>query len=265
MDFDLEDGLRRQLEEWHAVGTMQSAQQVQDVIRELSSSAGVAEQVVKMLWLSIARQTRPSKGPLAVYLDLAKKHHGVDVEVIDLGQYSAKHSNSCMFLTCAVALAERREKGHDDGPLGVVGDHIEVSAPFGQTISLPDLIQEHQENPYSTLGRMADVLRHAACEVLLSDKDYFLPFFHPVAAAHSEPSEDAYEKWVSKMRGEEEGDELVMLALSRLCGVAVQPVQKSGYRVPLMDPCGESESPTGWISYWGNDDRHWVWLRLRGG
>ena len=26
------------------------------------------------------------------------------------------------------------------------------------------------------------------------------------------------------MRGEEEGDELVMLALSRLCGVAVQPV-----------------------------------------
>ena len=38
-------------------------------------------------------------------------------------------------------------------------------------------------------------------------------------------------------------------------------VQKSGYRVPLMDPCGELERTSGWISYWGNDDRHWVWLK----
>merc|ERR1719263_393630 len=61
------------------------------------------------------------------------------------------------------------------------------------------------------------------------------------------------------LRGDEEGDELVILALARLLGIAVQPVQQSGYRVPLMDPTGATE--THCISYWGNDDRHWVWLR----
>lgn len=30
-------------------------------------------------------------------------------------------------------------------------------------------------------------------------------------------------RWIEKMRGDEEGDELVILALSRLCGMAVQP------------------------------------------
>eukprot|EP00434_Breviolum_minutum_P025107 symbB.v1.2.022180.t1/scaffold1915.1/size133927/8 len=85
-----------------------------------------------MLWLSIARQTRPSDSPLSLYVDLAKKHHDVGVEVVDLGQYSAKHNNSCMFLTCAVALADRRERGYDDGPVGLVGEQIEAAVPFGQ-------------------------------------------------------------------------------------------------------------------------------------
>lgn len=257
----MEDGLRHQLEEWHAAGAMRSTEEVQDVIRELASLAEVNEQVVKMLWLSIARQTRPSDSPLSLYVDLAKKHHDVGVEVVDLGQYSAKHNNSCMFLTCAVALADRRERGYDDGPVGLVGEQIEAAVPFGQAISLADLIHEHLQDRCSMLGQMADILRHAACEVLLSDKEYFLPFFHPISVAHGVSDKDAYGRWISKMRGDEEGDELVVLALSRLCGMAVQPVQKSGYRVPLMDPFGEKESATGWISYWGNDDRHWVWLR----
>merc|ERR1719291_40534 len=62
------------------------------------------------------------------------------------------------------------------------------------------------------------------------------------------------------MRQDEEGDELVMLCLSMLPGMPVQPVQQSGYRVPLMDP-KEMASDPGAISYWGNDDKHWVWLR----
>ena len=65
---------------------------------------------------------------------------------------------------------------------------------------------------------------------------------------------------MAKLRKDEEGDELVILALARLLGMAVQPVQQSGYRVPLMDPTGAAE--TDCISYWGNDDRHWVWLRV---
>lgn len=255
---DLEDGLRHQLEEWHEAGAMRSSEEVQKVIHQLVASSGVNEQAVKMLWLSVARKALPSDGPLAVYIGLAKRHHNFEAEVIDLGQYSAKHSNSCMFLTCAVALADRRERGHDDGPLGTVAEKIEAALPFGQAISLADLIQEHQQDRCSTLGLMADVLRDAACEVLLSEKDYFVPFFHPVSLVHGASSKDSYEMWVGRLRGDEEGDELVVLALSRLCGMAVQPVQKSGYRVPLMDPFGD---PTGWISYWGNDDRHWVWLR----
>ena len=64
-----------------------------------------------------------------------------------------------------------------------------------------------------------------------------------------------------RLRGDEEGDELVMLALARILGIAIQPVQQSGYRVPLMDPMGVFDKEG--ASYWGNDDRHWVWLRER--
>ena len=31
-----------------------------------------------------------------------------------------------------MALAHRREGGHEDGPLGAVGEHIEAAVPFGQ-------------------------------------------------------------------------------------------------------------------------------------
>merc|ERR1719498_1595632 len=131
--------------------------------------------------------------------------------------------------------------------------------------SIEGLIEQHRRSRCGTLGRMADALRHAACEVLSFDVDFFMMYFHPVRPGSfskdisEADSKKAYFEWVNKLRGDDEGDELVMLALSRLIGMAVQPVQQSGYRVPLMDPTGAAE--TDCISYWGNDDRHWVWLR----
>lgn len=220
-----------------------------------------------MLWLTIARQARPVGAPTATYIALAKKHHDIDVEVIDLGAGSAEHTNSCMFLTCAAHLAERRSKGYADAVLpGVLGDALDAAAPCGNAMSsIDELIEQHRRTKSGTLGRMADALRHAACEVLQHDSDFFRPYYQPVrvgsftAEMSDEDSKKAYFAWVTKLRGDEEGDELVILALARLIGMAVQAVQQSGYRVPLMDPTCAAE--TDCISYWGNDDRHWVWLR----
>mmetsp|Transcript_16755 Transcript_16755/g.35253 ORF Transcript_16755/g.35253 Transcript_16755/m.35253 type:complete len:360 (-) Transcript_16755:45-1124(-) len=255
---DMEQNLRILLEEWRQVGAMQTEQEEQDVIRNLAESANVDPKGVQLLWLSVARQARPAAGSATptVYPELAKRHHGISVEVVDLGQYSEKHSNSCMFLTCAATLAERRLQGREDAQLlGALGDRIEAIAPTAQAI--PKLIDEHLQDRCSTLGRMADALRHAACELLRDDKEFFLPFFHPVHLPDA-GTPPTYDRWVESLRGSEEGDELVILALAMLCGMAVQPVQKSGYRVPVMDPCDAKES---FLAFWGNDDQHWVWLR----
>lgn len=258
----MEQNLRILLEEWRQVGAMQTGQEEQDVIRNLAESANVDPKAVQLLWLSVARQARPA--PAAgeptptVYPELAKRHHGISVEVVDLGQYSEKHSNSCMFLTCAITLADRRLQGREDAQLlGTLGDQLEAIAPTAQAI--PKLIDEHLQDRCSILGRMADALRHAACELLRDDKEFFLPFFHPVYLPDA-GTPPTYDRWVESLRGSEEGDELVILALAMLCGMAVQPVQKSGYRVPVMDPCDAKES---FLAFWGNDDQHWVWLRPR--
>lgn len=267
------EDLRTRLVEWQAAGAMKTREQVDEVIRGLAASSGMEHEAVRMLWLSIARQARPVGAPTELYISLAKEHHDVEVEVIDLGAQSAEHTNSCMFLTCAATLADRRAKGYEDAMLpGLLGEALYDAAPDGNAMaSIDELIEQHRRNRSGTLGRMADALRHAACEVLQHDADFFQPYFHPVrpGTPHASSSrmmgedemKQAYFRWVTKLRGDDEGDELVILALARLMGMAVQPVQQSGYRVPLMDPTGTSE--TDCISYWGNDDRHWVWLRVR--
>jgi len=169
-------------------------------------------------------------------------------------------------LVCAASIAHRRLQGFADADLpGIFGTALEETGAFQQVFAIGDLVDEHVRTRLSTLGRMADALRHAACEVLLHDRDFYIPFFHPVRTqcTSSEPSEEDFCKWVEGLRGNEEGDELVMLALARLCGMAIQAVQRSGYRVPLMDPVGTALS--GCLTYLGNDDKHWVWLRPKSG
>jgi len=258
----VEEDLRTKLAEWQLAGAMQTSVQQSDVINGLSQSADMDPQVVRMMWLSVARGARPQGGPMDVYVELAMKHHGVKVEVVDLGQYSAEHTNSCMFLTCAASIADRRLQGYDDcWGLGLVHDQLEQACEWDQTTSTDELLVEHQRSPKNgRLGRMADALRHAACEVLAADEEFYTPFFNPRAVDMESPME-AYRRWVEEMRGDEEGDELVILALARICGIAVQSVQQSGYHVPLMDPT--SSASTGCLMYWGNDDRHWVWLRQK--
>lgn len=269
------EDLRAQLAEWQAAGAMQSSDQVDEVISELARSAGMEPQAVRMLWAGLARETRAIEGPMVVYVKLAKQLHGVDVTVVDLGQYSDEHSNSCMFLTCAASLAHRRLCGYADAELpGILGRAIGQSGldQAAQCSTIEDLIVEHKQSRHSTLGRIADALRYGACEELTHSFDSYAPYFTPVArrghrGATSMDLDDpaqmasAYETWLARLRGDEEGDELVVLALARLCGLAVQPVQKSGYRVPLMDP---TESVADNMAYWGNDDVHWVWLRKSG-
>lgn len=254
--------LRTRLVEWQAAGAMKSRREVDEVIKNLATTSGMEHEAVRVLWLSVARQARPVGAPVATYIALAKKHHEVEVEVIDLGQFSAERSNSCMFLTASAALADRKAKGYADACLpGVLGALLEEAAPDGNAMApIDDLVEQHRRTRLGTLGRMADALRHAACEVLAYDEEFFLPYFHPVRGGlGKEDMKKAYHKWLEKLRGDEEGDELVILALARLVGMAIQPVQQSGYRVPLMDPTGAAEGDN--ISYWGNDDRHWVWLR----
>merc|ERR1719215_975926 len=101
-------------------------------------------QVVRFLWLSVARQARPVGGPLDAYISVARKHHDVEASVVDLGQYSAEHSNSCMFLTCAISMANRRLEGHEDAVIpGILGEAIESSGCFKQT-TVDLLIEEHK-------------------------------------------------------------------------------------------------------------------------
>jgi len=259
---DIQEELRSQLIEWQAAGGRRSRQEVDEVIRTLAVAASMKPEVVRMIWLSVARQARHVGGSLDEYAKFAKEHHSIDTEVVDLGQYSAEHSNSCMFLTCAASVADRKLQGYADAEMpGLLGEAMNEAGLFAQTTCIEDLVKEHQRTRISTLGRIADALRHAACEVLLCDEEFYLPFFHPARSTDPRGGAEAenFRKWVEKMRADEEGDELVILALSRLCGMAVQPVHKAGYRVPIMDPL--EVSSTGYVNYWGNDDRHWVWLR----
>lgn len=260
---DVEEELRTRLEEWQAAGVMTSKDEVDEVIQQLAAAAKLEPQKVRMVWLSVARQARFVGGSLDQYITFAKRHHSIDTEAVDLGQYSAEHSNSCMFLTCAASIAHRRLQGFADAELpGILGEAIDEAGFFDQRSSIEELVREHRRDRISTLGRMADALRHAACEVLLCDEDFYLPFFHPVRSVDpggTEPTAEHFRKWVENMRADEEGDELVILTLARICGMAVQPVHKTGYRVPIMDPLDMAE--TGYVNYWGNDDRHWVWLR----
>eukprot|EP00929_Paragymnodinium_shiwhaense_P065351 TRINITY_DN32772_c0_g4_i1.p1 TRINITY_DN32772_c0_g4~~TRINITY_DN32772_c0_g4_i1.p1 ORF type:complete len:558 (+),score=84.45 TRINITY_DN32772_c0_g4_i1:80-1675(+) len=271
---DVEESLRLRLAEWAAAGAMQTPEDVENVLQVLSESSGMDREELRVLWLSVARQTRPVGSPLDVYVGLAQKHHGVKVDVVDLGQYSAEHNNSCMFLSCAAAIADLRLQGRDDcWGLGALAQCLEEATDWSRVRNVDELIREHKAERTGPLGRMADLLRHSACEVLEAEQDFYLPFFYSLGGEADGASPfrsfrsgmytgvDAYTRWVTKMRGDEEGDELVVLALARLLGIAIQPVQQSGYRVPLMDPT-ESASEVCAPVYWGNDDRHWVWLRL---
>jgi hypothetical protein len=169
-----------------------------------------------------------------------------------------------MFLVCAVTIADRQARGVGSLPLSHLGEMLEAAAPGSNALSpADDLIEQHRRTRAGTLGRMADALREAACDMLSSDADFFRPYFSPLRGRGDGGDEAlirAYAAWVDRMRGNEEGDELVILCLSRLLGFAVQPVQQSGYRVPLMDPTGAADKE-GEVTFWGNDDRHWVWLR----
>eukprot|EP00928_Gymnodinium_smaydae_P090686 TRINITY_DN74446_c0_g1_i1.p1 TRINITY_DN74446_c0_g1~~TRINITY_DN74446_c0_g1_i1.p1 ORF type:complete len:496 (-),score=77.54 TRINITY_DN74446_c0_g1_i1:248-1735(-) len=263
---EMEEGLRTHLAELQATGTTQTPADQRHEIQAMATSARMSPDAVRMLWLSVARSARATGGSASIYVALAEKHHGVRVEIIDLGQYSAERSNSCMFLSCAASIYDLRMRGHEDcWGLGNLKETLEGACGWHQGRSTDELVAEHRQNRSGALGRMADALRHAACEVLSFDEEFYLPFFNPLAGRTSAPpmgdasQVDAFRAWVSAMRGEEEGDELVILALARLCALAVQPVQRSGYHVPLMDPCESAES--GATVYWGNDDMHWVWLR----
>lgn len=259
---DVVEDLRACLVEWQRAGAMQSPEEVNDVLGALARSSGLEIDKIRMLWHTVARQARHVGAPVSAYVELALKHHSVKTEVVDLGQFSADHSNSCMFLTCAAAISDRRLRGFADAELpGWVGQAIAEASPEQQTCSIEDLIEWHRKDRRSMLGCVADALRFAACEVLAHDRGFFLPYFHPISGDLTEqPPEEAYDKWLANLRGNEEGDELAMLALSQICGMAIQPVQQSGYRVPLMDPCSAAEDDC--IVYWGNDDKHWVWLRV---
>ncbi|CAK0832826.1 unnamed protein product [Prorocentrum cordatum] len=107
---DVLEELRAKLVEWQKMPGAKSRAQVDGVIAGLAAKSGMEKEAVRMLWLTAARQARPVGAPVDAYVSLAKKHHGVGVEVIDLGGASAKRNNSCMFLTCSAALADRRAK-----------------------------------------------------------------------------------------------------------------------------------------------------------
>jgi len=253
------ESIREAIVDWYAAGAMQTEEEVDAVIHELAHNFKLETRVVRMVWLSFVRQV-PQKGA-DTYVVLAKRHYNIDVVIFDLGQYSADHSNSCMFLTCAITLLDQHLNSCDDtfvGGLGMIGDVLTRLVPDPTAVTLENLVEAHHSWRGSTLGRVADFMRHAACQVLNDDADFFQPYYHSIQDDVVTDA-DAYHRWVTTLRGDEEGDELVILALARLCGMCVQPVQKSGYRVPMMDPTESTREP--FLTYWGNDDKHWVWLK----
>mmetsp|Transcript_25458 Transcript_25458/g.71005 ORF Transcript_25458/g.71005 Transcript_25458/m.71005 type:complete len:535 (+) Transcript_25458:106-1710(+) len=278
------------MRELKRTGAMKTPTQQASVIDMLANSIGMIPEALTAMWNSIvdgAPTAEPGasveqRGPeswayvdqaYAIYKELAERHHGVQVSVRDLGGCSARHLNSCMFLTCAASIVHLRL---DEGCEACWGDGgmrfaLEEVAELDGSQTVETLIASHKRRKNGTLGRMADVLRQAACEVLEKDEDVFFPFFHPQAVrepadgglAHAEVKTDSslaqYRTWVRNLRGSMEGDSLVVLALARLCNITVQPVQMRGYLVPRMDPPGGGNPGT--IVYWGNDDYHWVWLK----
>lgn len=260
---DLEEGLRATLAAWQELRSARSAADVDAVVGELAHDACLSPDLVKIMWHSVARSVRPVGGSTEMYVTLAQQHYGLEAEVVDLGQYSAERSNSCMFLTCAASIVFRHQRSIDGADLPrVVREIWGVEEAGIKAASMDSLLEEHRAERAGVLGRLADALRQLACDALQLGQELYMPFFAPVGRGAryfvGDPSADDYRRWVARLRGEEEGDELVMLALAKICGFAVQAVQRSGYRVPLMDPL---DAASGFTAYWGNDDKHWVWLR----
>merc|ERR1719203_1332610 len=121
---------------------MSTKEEVDEAIEQLAATSKLEAQVVRFIWLSIARQAGPVGGSLDEYVTFARKHHNLNAEVVDLGQYSAERSNSCMFLTCAASIAHRRLQGFTDAELpGVLGVAIDDAGFFDQRASIEELIQ----------------------------------------------------------------------------------------------------------------------------
>lgn len=268
---DVEENLRSSLAAFSATGESETTEEVAGRVEKLARQTSKGEMEVRLRWMNVVKSARPIGGPTDVYVDLAKRKYGLHVEVLDLGQFSASWSSSCLFLVCAASLLHLECAGTVIEPLTVFcpGEALEGFRPSDMnfTMAADDIIRDGLENREGVLGQMADVLRSAVCDALEREDEFYQPYFVPVVErsrawkpTNQSTSED-YRRWVQCMRGNAEGDELVVLALCRLCGVAAQTVHKSGYSVPLMDPL--NVAGLGRICYWGNDDKHWVWLRPR--
>ena len=64
---------------------MQKWRPREEIIDKYAASASMSKEAVRMLWLQAARQARPVGAPVDKYIELARRHHGIEVEVIDLG------------------------------------------------------------------------------------------------------------------------------------------------------------------------------------
>ena len=117
------------------------------------------------------------------------------------------------------------------------------------------------------------MLRKAACDELSGNAHLYRPFYaadvgyrrsKKTRAGVVEPvCQAAYEGWVSALRGSDESDQLVVVALARCCRISVQVIVAFAYVVSFVDPAGVGRGSR--QCWWENYGAHWVQLIGGGG
>ena len=107
------------------------------------------------------------------------------------------------------------------------------------------------------IRELADHLRYVAANELIVNASRYRNFYvGRMRAEHGQPRKKrrgtvtvSYDQWAHSIRGSEQCDDLVVAALARACSIAVQVISKSGYDVPIIDPCNVAQE--GRIVYGG--------------
>lgn len=177
---------------------------------------------------------------------MAKALFGLAVEHIDLGQWSNTRQGSCMFLAVATILVDLHLKGvHND----FLATALQQSGPFTlDTCKFEAAVVAARSGQPNIIGRLADILRAAACEEMKKEAEEYATFIC---------GEDTFDRWIEKLQADEFADEHVLRALASLTGLRFQPVKKIYCEFPAH---GNGER----TFLLGNDALHWVYLRIVG-
>ena len=184
---------------------------------------------------------------------------GARGSVVDLGSMADGERNACLFLSVAAALSQLRAPGpfDDRGALGPTAAHLEEAS------ATPIEAFARGARPADggdAVGRLAKVLRHAACDQM-ADPEFgaaYFPWFARVSGAGGGATYGEYARWLARARSHEFADACRALHLARMLRLWIPILPPAAADVVSdFNPHQVGESRRIFL---GNNDVHYVMI-----